>query len=77
MTLTNESKGQHYTKDKSFVPCHPEPGPELASGSNDFGICLLVLDRLLKSRFVGGVLKVDYRVDILAGSYKIGLKGGA
>ena len=65
MILTIESKGQHDTKGKSFVPCHPEPGPELVSGSNDFGICLLVLNRFLESRFVGGVLKVDYRVDFL------------
>ena len=26
--------------------CHPEPGPELNSGSNDFGISVLGLENL-------------------------------
>jgi hypothetical protein len=37
--------------------CHPEPGPELASGSNDFGISVLGLNHLgFKARLVGGLL---------------------
>jgi hypothetical protein len=31
---------------KSPAFCHPEPGPELDSGSIDFGIWVLVLENL-------------------------------
>jgi len=30
----------------AFFFCHPEPGPELNSGSNDFGISVLGLENL-------------------------------
>ena len=37
--------------------CHPEPGPELNSGSNDFGISVLGLENLgFKAPPLGGVL---------------------
>ena len=37
--------------------CHPEPVPELDSGSVDFGISLLGLENFgLKPRHVGGVI---------------------
>ena len=48
---------QHDNKGLVLVFCHPEPGPELNSGSNDFGISVLGLKNLaLKPRPVSGVL---------------------
>jgi len=37
---------QHDSKRGIPHSCHPEPGPELASGSNDFGISVFVLNHL-------------------------------
>jgi len=37
---------QHDCKRRIPHCCHPEPGPELASGSIDFGISVLVLNHL-------------------------------
>ena len=37
---------QHDNRGLAFFFCHPEPGPELNSGSNDFGISVLGLENL-------------------------------
>ena len=37
---------KHDSKRGTAHSCHPEPGPELASGFKDFGISVLVLNHL-------------------------------
>ena len=42
--------------------CHPEPGPELNSGSIDFGISILGLGiSFLQPRPVGGFFYLSFR----------------
>jgi len=43
--------------------CHPEPGPELDSGSIDFGISVLVLNLGFKAPPVGGALYYKKRLE--------------
>jgi hypothetical protein len=61
---------QHDSSVRFLSFCHPEPGPELNSGSNDFGISVLGLEFGFKAPPCGRGSLLTFLSKIIKGGYR-------